>query len=169
MRLLRAARQPSSSMTEQVRAGVEAHGGGPASLDGGAGGSGGQVGGGGEVGAVAGMEQRPGPTDLEDGFAGAGWADEQDVGRRFQVAAGAQLVDQSLRSIPAAASTSENHRGRPGGHAGNRRRPANRRAVCWRRPRRIASAVPGRSVSDRPLGGGLIKHAGGRASAAAAV
>ena len=28
------------------------------------------------------------------GFSGAGWADEQDVGRGFEVAAGGQVVDQ---------------------------------------------------------------------------
>ena len=56
--------------------------------------AGGQVGGGGEVGAVAGVRRGSGQADGQVGFADAGRADHEHVGRRFQVAAGAQFVDQ---------------------------------------------------------------------------
>ena len=79
---------------EQGGAGEEPHGGGPAAFDGGAVAAGGEVGGGGEVGAVAGVGGRAGEPDGEVGLADAGRADEQDVGGRFEVAAGAELVDQ---------------------------------------------------------------------------
>ena len=77
---------------EEGGAGEEAHGVGPAAFDGGAVAAGGQVGGGGEVGAVAGLGGLAGQADGEVGLAGAGRADQQDVGGRFEVAAGGQLA-----------------------------------------------------------------------------
>ena len=56
--------------------------------------AGGQVGGGGEVGAIPGVRGGPGQSDRQVCFAGPGRADQQDVGRRFEVAAGAEFVDQ---------------------------------------------------------------------------
>jgi hypothetical protein len=58
--------------------------------------AGGEVGGGGEVGAVAGLGGPAGQPDGKVGLAGAGRADEQDVGGGVEVAAGGQLGDQRL-------------------------------------------------------------------------
>ena len=57
-------------------------------VDGGAVAAGSQVGDGGEVGAVGGLRRDACQPDREVGLADSGWADEQHVGRRFQVAAG---------------------------------------------------------------------------------
>jgi hypothetical protein len=54
----------------------------------------GEVGGGGEVGAVAGLGGGSGEADGEVGFPDAGRADQEDVGGRLEVAAGAELGDQ---------------------------------------------------------------------------
>jgi hypothetical protein len=51
---------------------VEAHGGGPASFDGGSSAAGGEVRRGGVVGAVAGVDRRVAEGDGEHGFADAG-------------------------------------------------------------------------------------------------
>ena len=58
--------------------------------------AGGQVRGGGEVGAVAGLGGLAGQPDGQMGLAGAGRADEQDVGGRFEVAAGGEFLDQRV-------------------------------------------------------------------------
>ena len=89
---------------EQGGSGEEAHGGGPASFDGGAVAAGGEVGGGGEVGAVAGLRRLAGEADGEVGLADAGRADQQHVGGGLEVAAGAELVRSGARSTPGWAS-----------------------------------------------------------------
>ena len=114
---------------------------GPAAFDGGAVAAGGEVGGGGEVGAVAGFGGLAGQPDGEVGLAGAGRADEQHVGGRFEVAAGGQLVDQGAvgGGLGVVVELLQGGRGRAG-----RRTAAGRPAggPRWRRPRGRA-AVPG--------------------------
>lgn len=79
---------------QQRRPGVEPHGGGPASLDRGAVTPCSQIRGGGEVCAVAGMCCGPCQSDRQVRLSCSRRTDEQNVGRRFQIAARAQLVDQ---------------------------------------------------------------------------
>ena len=139
----------------------EAHGGGPASFDGGAVAAGGEVGGGGEVGAVAGFGGFAGQADGEVGLAQAGRPDQQDVGGVLQVAAGGQLGDQRgvdggggvvVEVLQGGAGWAGTRSGavRPGGGPGSRspRWPgAVRVRRSWSGPRRLAGSRTAGSAS----------------------
>ena len=74
--------------------GEEAHGGGPASFDGGAMAACGEVGCGGEVGAVARFHGGACQADRQHGLADARRPDEEHVGGGLEVAAGGEFVDE---------------------------------------------------------------------------
>ena len=157
--------------------GVEAHGGGPAAFDGGAVAAGGEVGGGGEVGAVAGVRGGSGEADGEVGFPDTGWSDHDHVGGGFEVAAGAEFVDQLRveRRWRRRSRSPPRWRGWAGRRIGAGRRAGGLR---WRRPRRPSSrsnaAViesPSAAAWSRTVGqvfGGGVRAGGRRGGRGAA-
>src|SRR5690606_470535 len=128
-------------------------------VGGGAMATGGRSGGGGEVGPVAGVRGGPGQSHREVGLTGAWWPDEQDVGRRFQVAAGAQLVDE-LAVDPGGGVDVEVGQGGRGGQAGEPQpagQPAGGGGLDFHGQQPLQ-----RHGQRQSLGGSLVEHRGQR-------
>ena len=90
-------------------------------------------------------------------FAGTGWADQQNVGRRFQVAAGAQFVDQRAVDPGGGIDVEVGQRGR-GGQAGEPQpscQPAGGAGIDFDGQQPLQ-----RHGQREPFGGGLVEHSG---------